>query len=54
MAVILKNNKPRYVVVGFEEYSRVSAALQMRKAKIDAATDKLIAENMEALTELAK
>ena len=54
LAVILKNNKPRYVVVGFEEYSRVSAALQMLKAKIDAATDKLIAENMEALTELAK
>ena len=23
LAVILKNNKPRYVVVGFEEYSRV-------------------------------
>ena len=54
LAVILKNNKPRYVVVDFEEYSRVSAALQMRKVKIDAATDKLIAENMEALTELAK
>ena len=54
LAVILKNNKPRYVVVGFEEYSRVSAALQMRKANIDTATDKLIAENMEALTELAK
>ena len=54
LAVILKNNKPRYVVVDFEEYSRVSAALQMRKTKIDAATDKLIAENMDALTELAK
>lgn len=54
LAVILKNNKPRYVVVDFEEYNRVSAALQMRKAKIDAVTDKLIAENMEALTELAK
>ena len=54
LAVILKNNKPRYVVVDFEEYSHVSAALQMRKTKIDTATDKLIAENMDALTELAK
>lgn len=54
LAVILKNNKPRYVVVDFEEYNRVSAALQMRKAKINAVTDKLMAENMEALTELAK
>ena len=54
MAVILKNNKPRYVVVDFDEYDTISAAMQMRKAKIDGTADKLIEENMEALLELAK
>ena len=38
LAVILKNNKPRYVVVDFDEYDTI----------------KLIDENMEALLELAK
>ncbi len=54
MAVILKNNKPRYVVVDFDEYDTIAAAMQMRKAKIDGTADKLIDENMEALLELAK
>ncbi len=54
MAVILKNNKPRYVVVDFDEYDTISAAMQMRKAKIDGTAEKLIDENMEALLELAK
>ena len=35
MAVILKNNKPRYIVVDFDEYEAISTALQMRKQKID-------------------
>ena len=54
MAVILKNNKPRYVVVDFDEYEAIFAAMQMRKEKIDGAADKLIDENIEALLELAK
>ena len=54
LAVILKNNKPRYVVVDFDEYNTIAAAMQMRKSKIDTAADKLIYENMEALLELAK
>ena len=54
MAVILKNNKPRYVVVDFDEYNTISAALQMRKVKIDSVADKLIDENIDALLELAK
>ena len=33
LAVILKNNKPRYVVVDFDEYDAIVAAMQMRKAK---------------------
>lgn len=54
LAVILKNNKPRYVVVDFDEYDTIAAAMQMRKVKIDSVADKLIEENMEALLELAK
>lgn len=54
LAVILKNNKPRYVVVDFDEYDEIKAALQMRKAKIASTTDEVISENMEAFRELAK
>lgn len=54
LAVILKNNKPRYVVVDFSEYEDIKAALQMRSEKIDEAEDLIIEENMEALKELAK
>ena len=54
VAVILKNNKPKYIVVGFDEYDEIKAALQLRKQKIDFAADELLAENLEALRELAK
>ena len=54
MAVILKNNKTRYVVVDFDEYNTIAMAIQMRKAKIDSTADKIIEENMEAFLELGK
>ena len=54
LAVILKNNKPRYVVVDFEEYDELQAARKARKEKIEATADQLISENLEALRELAK
>lgn len=54
MAVIMKNNKPRYIVVDFEEYDKINTAMQMRKQRIDAVVDSIIDENMEALLELAK
>lgn len=54
MAVIMKNNKPRYIVVDFDEYEMVSTAIQMRKQRIDAVADGIIDENLEALLELAK
>ena len=54
VAVILKNNKPRYIVVGFDEYDEIRTAMQMRKAKINNTADELIASNMDALKELAK
>lgn len=54
MAVILKNNKPRYVVVDFDEYNTIAAAIQMRKVKIESTADKIIENNMEAFLELGK
>lgn len=54
LAVILKNNKPRYIVVDFEEYNEFQAARAARKQKIEAAADQLIAENLETFRELAK
>lgn len=54
LAVILKNNKPRYVVVDFDEYESIQTAMQMRAKRIDEAADDLIRENMETFKELAK
>ena len=54
MAVILKNNKPRYVVVDFTEYDELEHARQARRKRIAETADDLIAENMEAFQELAK
>lgn len=54
VAVILKNNKPRYVVMDFEEYDQVDVIMQMRKKAVEATADMLICENMEAFEELAK
>mgnify|MGYP001655308677 FL=1 len=54
LAVIMKNNKPRYVVVDFDEYDSIAAAMQMRREKIRAAADRIPDENKEAFEELAK
>lgn len=54
LAVILKNNKPKYIVVSFDEYDKIAAARENRRNLIDNAADELIRENMEALEELAK
>lgn len=54
LAVILKNNKPRYIVVDFEEYDALQAARAARRQKVEAAADQLIEENLEALQQLAK
>ena len=51
MAVILKNNKPRYMVLSFHEYEDI----QMTRQKLFTDTaDSIISENLEALRELAK
>lgn len=54
LAVILKNNKPRYIVVDFDEYDEVQAVRAARKERVEAEADRLITENLEAFQELAK
>ena len=51
IAVIMKNNKPRYMVVNFSEYDEIQAA---RRKLFAEAADSVITENLEALQELAK
>ena len=52
--VILKNNRPRYVVVDFSEYDEIQTARKARMQKVAETADTLISENMEAFRELAK
>ena len=51
MAVIMKNNKPRYMVVSFSEYDKIQVA---RSKLFNETADSVITENIEALRELAK
>ena len=53
LAVILKNNKPKYIVVSFDEYDKIAAARQNRRNLIDNAANELIDENRNALEKLA-
>lgn len=54
MAVIMKNNRPKYIVVDFDEYEELSTIREERKRKIDETADKIIEDNLEAFKELAK
>lgn len=54
VAVILKNNRPRYIVVDFAEYNELQAVRAERRKKLEAAADQIIDENLEAFQELAK
>jgi antitoxin Phd len=51
MAIILKNNRPRYVIASFSEYDAMKAA---REKLIGAAVDHVVGENLEALRELSR
>lgn len=51
MAVILKNNVPRYMVMSFREYDEIQTA---RRKLFNNVADSVISENLEALRELAK
>jgi antitoxin Phd len=49
-AVIMKNNKPRYVLVGFDEYDVIKSA---REKQFSNLVSTFIEENKEALQVLA-
>ena len=54
LAVILKNNKPRYIVVDFGEYEQIQTLRALRARQIVQEADRLLEENQEAFRELAK
>ena len=54
MAVIMKNNKPRYVITPFSEYDEIVAWRKERSGRIQKVAEKILDENIEAFLELAK
>ncbi len=54
IAVILKNNKPKYIVVGFDEYEGIQSAIEERKKKLTDAAGSIMDRYDDAFRELAK
>ena len=54
MAVILKNNNPKYILLNFNEYDEIQMLKAERAKKIAETASQLIDENLEAFIELAK
>lgn len=50
-AIILKNNVPRYVIMEFSEVEKIQTAAN---EDVNAVSERLIAQNIEAYKELAK
>ncbi len=49
--VIMKNNKPKYVLLDFEEFSKEATS---EEEKLDNIADRILGDNIEAFNELAK
>jgi len=49
--VIMKNNKPKYILLDFEEFSKDAIT---EEEKLEAIADRILFENLEAFKELAK
>jgi antitoxin Phd len=49
--IIMKNNKPKYILLDFEEFSKESLS---EEEKLDTIADRILFENLEAFKELAK
>lgn len=49
--VILKNNKPKYIIIEYDEFSKNAKS---DEEKIEEIADRILAQNMEAFRELAK
>ena len=52
--VIMKNNKPKYFIADFGEYDEFQAFRAARRAAINESASSILAQNMEAIEELAK
>lgn len=48
--IIMKNNKPKYVVLDFEEFTKEAVS---EEQTLDRIADKILEENIEAFKELA-
>lgn len=49
--VILKNNKPKYIIIEYDEFSKDAKS---DEEKIEEIADRVLTQNMEAFRELAK
>lgn len=49
--VIMKNNKPKYVIIEFDEFSKEVTA---GDEKVEEIADRILYENIQAFKELAK
>lgn len=49
--VIMKNNKPKYILLDFEEFSKGAMS---DEEKLDEIAERILSENLEAFKELAK
>ena len=49
--VILKNNKPKYVIIEYDEFSK---EVQFEEEKVNKIAERVLAQNIEAFKELAK
>jgi antitoxin Phd len=49
--VIMKNNKPKYILLDFDEFSKEAIS---EEENLDEIADKILFENLEAFKELAK
>lgn len=49
--VIMKNNKPKYIIIEFDEFAK---DVKSEEEKIDEIADRVLSENIAAFKELAK
>ena len=49
--VIMKNNKPKYIIIEFDEFSK---EVNNDEEKVDEIADRVLYQNLEAFKELAK
>ena len=49
--IIMRNNKPKYILLDFEEFRKNSG---VEEENIDAIADRILNDNIEAFKELAK